>query len=117
MASGFKDFFSNEFDTALSKDNETKTHSYGNDYNKVKEEVIYVLKKKGFNLINVDDKYCEILLESKKGSVICTINQVSYYENMVDFKVVTHYVFPCARAKKLVIALFEELNRKLTLKS
>jgi len=116
MGSGFKNFFSNEFDTMLTDDFYLKTHIYGNEYTKVKEEVISIIKAKGFKLTSVDDKFREILLESRKCDIICTINQISYYENKVDFKIVTRYLFPCGRAKKLVVALYEELNHRLILK-
>lgn len=110
-------FFSNQFETNLSEEINTKTHVYGNDYHKVKEMIIMIGKKLGYDVKNIDDKYCEILLCSRlKGDIIVTINANNYYEQQVDFKINTHYLFPFGRTKKIAINMFEELNKHLVLK-
>lgn len=117
MASGLKNFFSNEFETNYGDDRDVTSHYYGNDYNKTKEAVIQAGKRLGYDATNIDDKYKEIFLASKtKGEIIVTIRTFSYYENSVDFKVITHYIIPRGRAKKFAELMYQDLDRLLVLK-
>lgn len=114
---GIKKFFSNNFETNTSLDSDSTTHYYASDYNHTKDAVIAVAKKMGYDVMNIDDKYKEILFASRRhGEVIVTIATMSFYENAVDMKVSTHYFIARGRAEKIAIKMYNEINRLITLK-
>ncbi len=114
---GIKRFFTKTFETCTSMDSNSTTHYYANDYNNVKEAVIVASKKLGYEVLNIDDKYKEILLAYKtKVEIIVTITTISYYENAVDMKINTKYFIPMGRTIKVADNVYNELNHLISLK-
>lgn len=102
------DYFKNNF--------EFYGNTYGSDYYKTQETISSLLKKDGFTLLNVDNKYHEMLLEKKRIQVIVTLSEVGMYETGVSIKVNTSYLFPMARGLKWGKKFYEMLDKTLVLK-
>lgn len=119
--SSIKSYFSTEFETTElnsddHKNQEVATHYYACTYDNAKAAVSTIAKNLGLNLKCSDDHYHEMLLENNKVSVIVTYNIISFYEISIDMKVKGNYLVGFNRPKKLVKTLYQELNRKISLK-
>ncbi len=112
---GFSDFFSNDFQTTDNHSNNVlKTRYYRGDYNKVKSEIIDVVKKMGFVVQEVNDDYKEIRVDSRRQEMIFNVFSISYFEQAVDIKVNTRYLIACGRGLKLIETFYKELGKNLT---
>lgn len=111
------DMFLNHFETSDNpKDTRLKSHYYGNDYQNTQNAISTVFQSSGYKLINVDNKYNEMLFEQKKIKITVAICKVSLCETRVDLIINTSYIFPLGRGMKIVDELYRQLDKKLTLK-
>ena len=58
-----------------------------------------------------------MLFTNKKVEVIVTLLEMSMYETGVAMKVNTHYLISFARGKKVIIDIYNLLDKTLVLKS
>ena len=113
----FSKLFLNNFETSdNTEDRRLKPHYYNNDYNTTQQAVIKSLQEVGFQTLNIDNNYHEMLFENKKATVIILLREISLYEMRVDIKISTKYLLPLRRPIQLIENLYELFDRKLTLK-
>lgn len=114
---GLKNLFSNSFETAdPSQDSRLTTHYYSNRYEDVTYAITQIAKKLRYTVMNVNDKFQEILIATPKADLIITLVNVGPSLISVDFKVTTNYIFPFGRGIKLINNYYELLNQQLHLK-
>ncbi len=109
-----KDFFSNDFITDDFAQNEMLlTHYYRNDLKTVKNAVIDVAKKMGYDVEDVNDKFNEILITDLHSEITISLVEISYYEIATDLHIITHYLLSRARGIKHISEFYTELDRQL----
>lgn len=112
------DYFKNSFETSnVNSDEQLRNHYYGSDVLTTQNQISTTLKRAGFKLMNVDNHYHEMLFTNKKVEVIVTLLEMSMYETGVAMKVNTHYLISFARGKKVIIDIYNLLDKTLVLKS
>ncbi len=109
-----KDFFSNDFATSdYDKNERLLTHYYRNDFKTTKNAIIDVAKKMGYDVIDVNEQYKEILLSDMNSEITVSIIEVSYYEQAVDLHIVTHFLISMGRGINFIEDFYKELDRNL----
>lgn len=114
---GIGSFFSNSFETSDTTSNILlKTHYYNNNYENVKDAINHIAISNKLQVINTDNTYREILLESKKFEMIITCSKISYSETGIDIKITTHYLIGANRGIKFIDGFYQQLNKNLRFK-
>ena len=109
-----KDFFSNDFATSdYDKNERLLTHYYSNDYKTTKNAVLDVAKKMGYDIVDVNEQYKEILISNMSSEITVNIIEISYYEQAVDLHIITHYLLSRARGIVEIEEFYQELDRSL----
>lgn len=109
-----KDFFSNDFVTSdYDKNERLLTHYYRNDFKTTKNAVIDVAKKLGYEVVDVNEQYKEILISNMTSEITISIIEISYYEQAVDLHIVTHYLLSMGRGLAHIDEYYNELDRNL----
>jgi hypothetical protein len=110
-----KDFFSNDFGTSdFAKNERLLTRYYRNDYKVTKNAVINVAKKLGYEVVDTNDQFKELLISGMTSDITISIIAVSYYEMAVDLHIVTHYLLSMGRGINHIEEFYNELDRNLT---
>ena len=111
------DLFKNNFETRdVTQDPRLRCHYYGNDYQTCQNAISSAMSGIGYKVMGVNEKYLEMLFESKKAQAIITLTKVSLYETRVDIKLNTHYLIPLGRGLKHIEEIYANIDRRLTLK-
>lgn len=113
-----KEIFSNIVETSDRASNQDlRTHYYNNDYEEVKYRITNYFKSINCTIESIDDNYKEILVSIPRGDLTVTLYQVSGRVTSVDILVSSNYFISFGRGIKFVKKTYEELNKRLTLKS
>ncbi len=109
-----KDFFSNDFTTSdYDKNERLLTHYYRNDYKTTKNAVLDVAKKMGYDVIDINEQYKEILISNMTSEITVSVIEISYYEQAVDLHIITHYLLSRGRGITEIEDFYKELDRNL----
>jgi len=107
--------FAKHYETKDSaQDPELVTRYYRNNYRVTKEAVLAKAKNLGFQLRHEDDERKEHLLVSNSGEIIISMVNVTPIETAVDFTINTTGALSFGQGKKIITALYNELNKELT---
>ncbi len=93
-----------------------RTRWYSNNYNQCKDAVISVAKQLGYEVVNVDDNYCEMLLEGAKYSIITKITSITPRETGVDFHVTSRSMLDFGAGKKHITLWYDSLSKHVQYK-
>lgn len=109
-----KDFFSNDFITSdYDKNERLLTHYYRNDFKTTKNAIINVAKKMGYEVVDVNEQYKEILISNMNSDITISIIEISYFEQSVDLHIITHYLISMGRGIKHIEEFYAELDKNL----
>ena len=109
-----KNFFSNDFGTSdFAKNERLLTRYYRNDYKSTKNAVINVAKKLGYEVVDANDQFKELLLSGMTSDITVSIISVSYYEQAIDLHIITHYLLSMGRGIGHIEDFYAELDRNL----
>ncbi|MCL1949904.1 MAG: hypothetical protein FWF59_09255 [Turicibacter sp.] len=89
------------------------TRYYRNNYKVAKEAVMQVAKGLGFAIRHEDDERKEHLLEGKDGEIIISMINITPIETTIDFTVNTTGALSFGKGKKIIAALYNELDKQL----
>lgn len=91
------------------------TRWYQNNYEQCKEAVVSIAKKLNYVVVNINDTFGELLVESSEFSHVFDISSVTPLNTSIDI---------CVTSKKLfkkpipqICFLYEELNKALKFRS
>ncbi|HEY8395724.1 MAG TPA: hypothetical protein VIK96_03005 [Bacilli bacterium] len=113
----FSDYFTNDFETSDTHYlPELRTRYYRCRAEAAKEEVLKIAKAEKAKIRNVDDDHHEIFFETSAYSCIATVISPTLSETAVDFKVTTNKFLPLGAGRKVIIRLYEMLDKKLPFK-
>ena len=87
-----------------------RTHWYQGTYQDVKNGVVKLAKEFGYDIIDINDRFQEMLLE---GPAVLVIKVTSYnrYEQGIDFNVTTGGFIDFGKGKKIITKWYEALGR------
>ena len=94
---------------------ELRTHWYQGTYADVKNAVFKMAETLGYDVIDANDTFREILLEGAHV-IIVKITSYNRYEQGVDFNISTNWLFDLGRGRKLVSGLYEEIAKYVKFK-
>ena len=107
-----KNFFSNDFGTSdFAKNERLLTRYYRNDYKSTKNAVMNVAKKLGYEVVDANDQFKELLLSGMTSDITVSIISVSYYEQAIDLHIITHYLLSMGRGIGHIEDFYAELDR------
>lgn len=89
------------------------TRYYRNNYKAAKAAVILAAKKQGFTVRHEDDDRKEHLFNGKNSEIIVSMVNVTPIETAVDFTVNTAGALSFGQGKKIIEALYSELDKEL----
>ena len=112
-----KDLIKTHFETSdREMDPTLQTHYYKNNYAQCKEAVIQATKADNFTVAFEDDSRQELMLKRKDAEIIVSMVRISPIETALDLTVNTSGVISMGKGKKIIIALYAQLDKKLSLK-
>ena len=112
-----RDAFSNNFETSDNHEiRKLQTHYYQNDYEITKQAVIKTAIDFGCVKEYESEEFKELFFTFKKGDLIITLSNNSYYITGVDIKINTNFVLAFKRPVKIIDEFYASLDKKLTLK-
>ena len=93
------------------------THYYKTSYEKIKEGYLKVLKDIKFDVVSIDDNYCEIFAEVPHMTVLAKITEKNPRETAIDFYIDAEYIlFSKKKAYKFLEYVYYELGKQFELK-
>jgi hypothetical protein len=113
----FRDYFSNDFETA--EDHylpELKTKYYRSRNEEAKAAVIKLVELEKGYVKAISDTHHEVFFQCSDYSCIATIISTRPTETAIDLKITTNSPFPRGKGRKIIIRLYEYLDKKLPYK-
>ena len=87
-----------------------RTHWYQGSYEEVKRAIFKMADELGYDVIDVNDTFREMLLEGPHV-VIVKITSYNRYEQGVDFNISTKWLLDLGRGKGLVNGLYNHIGK------
>ncbi len=114
---GLKDLVQTHYETSDRElDPKLQTHYYKNNYAQCKEVVLKAAKANDFKLAFEDDSRQELMLKRQDAEVIVSMVRISPIETALDFTVNTSGMISLGKGKKIIVTLYTELDKNLSLK-
>ncbi len=114
---GFKEFFSNNFETKENHHLQSlRTRYYRNRLADARQAVYDLMKEENGKLISDNKQFNEILFETNKYSLIVILVETKINEVAIDFAITTKFIFPRGRGQKIIERLYQVLDKKLNYK-
>ena len=87
-----------------------RTRWYQGTYQDVKTGILKVAQEFGYDILDVNDRFQEMLLE---GSVVLVVKITSFnrYEQGVDFNVTTRSFFDFGKGKRVITSWYDALGK------
>lgn len=93
------------------------THYYKTSYEKLKEVYLELLEELGYDVVSIDDNYCEIFAEVTNMTVLAKFTEQNPRETAVDFYINAEYLlFSKKKALTFIEIAYNELRKKFDLK-
>lgn len=114
----FKDYLANEFETSEHHYIPSLRSRYYSVRGEQAMDAVRSLAKKMNAVIKyVDNERQEIIFETSRFSATATITSISYTVTAVDFIVVTNFILPLGRGKKILEEIYFELDKMIPFKN
>lgn len=113
----FRDYFTNDFETGENHHlPELKTRYYRSKYDEAKDTILKLIEiEKGY-LKAISDAHHEVFFQGPNYSCIATIISTRPTETAIDLKVTTNAFIPWGRGRKIIMRIYEYLDKKLPFK-
>jgi hypothetical protein len=113
----FSDYFSNDFETSENHYlPELRTRYYRCRNNAAKEASLKLIKDERGKVRAVNDEHHEIFFETSSYTCIFTIISPTITETAIDIKITTNKFLPLGAGRKIIIRLYEMLDKRLPFK-
>ena len=113
----FGDYFTNDFETSENHYlPELRTRYYRCRNEAAKEQVIKLAEEEKAKIRDINDVHNEIFIETPSKTSIATIISPKITETAVDFKVTTNKILPLGAGRKVIMRLYEMLDKRLPFK-
>lgn len=93
------------------------THYFKTSYEKLKEVYLEILEGLRYDVISIDDNYCEIFAEVPHMTVLAKFTEQNPRETAVDFYINAEFLlFSNKKALSFIGTAYSELEKKFELK-
>ncbi|MDD3999983.1 MAG: hypothetical protein PHX62_03715 [Bacilli bacterium] len=113
----FRDYFTNDFETGEAHYlPELKTRYYRCRNEEAKKQVLKVVEEENGKIRAILDDHHEIFFETSSYTCTCTIISTFITETAIDIKITTNKMFPFGAGRKVIMRLYEKLDKRLPFK-
>lgn len=92
-----------------------RTNWYQCTYEEVKKAIIKVAEELGYEVLDINDTFREMLLEGDH-TIIVKVSSYGRFEQGIDFAVTTKWLFDFGRSEKLVGKLYSHIGKYVKFK-
>lgn len=92
-----------------------RTNWYQCTYDQIKKAIFEVAEELGYDVVDVNDTFKEILLEGRH-MIIIKVTSFNKFEQGIDFNITTKWLFDLGRGKVLVGRLYDSIAKHVKFK-